>query len=447
MTSRLRSAAPATAVTAGFLAVLIGVTSSVAIVATAAQAAGATPKQLTSWMLALGVGMGVTCLGLSLRYKAPVITAWSTPGAALLATGLHGVSMAQAIGAFLFSAVLIVLSGVTGWFARVMDRIPVSLASALLAGVLVQFGTGLFTKMQESLVVVLPMFAVYLLGRRWLPRYAVIAALVVGVAVSAAQGALSLRGLHLEIAEPVFVRPEFSWQVLVGVGLPLYVVTMASQNLPGVAVLRNAGYRTPISPLLTWTGVVNALLAPFGCFGLNLAAITAAICTGEEAHRDPRKRYAAGVWAGVFYLAVGLFGGVVGWLLSTMPTALVMGIAGLGLLGTIGGSLNSALSDERTREAAVITFLATASGMTLFGIGSTFWGLLAGVLAAAVLNWRRRAATPPPPQKQDASQQRQEEEAEEAEEARQGEAVLVPANGAEGERPHRQETAARDTAG
>ncbi|MFF4604400.1 benzoate/H(+) symporter BenE family transporter [Streptomyces sp. NPDC001339] len=396
MTQRIRSAAPATAVTAGFLAVLIGVTSSVAIVAAAAQAAGATHAQLTSWMMALGIGMGVTCLGLSLRYKAPVITAWSTPGAALLATGLSGVPMAQAVGAFLFSAVLVVLSGVTGWFARIMDRIPVSLASALLAGVLVQFGTGLFTKMQESLVVVLPMFAVYLLTKRWLPRYAVIGALAVGVAITAAQGSFTTSGLNLALAEPVFVRPEFSWQVLVGVGLPLYVVTMASQNLPGVAVLRNAGYRTPISPLLTWTGIVNALLAPFGCFGLNLAAITAAICTGEEAHRDPRKRYLAGVWAGLFYLVVGLFGGVVGWLLSTLPTALVMGIAGLGLLGTIGSSLSSALSDERTREASVITFLATASGMTLFGIGSTFWGLLAGILATIVLNWRRRPAPTPP---------------------------------------------------
>ncbi|WP_044365122.1 benzoate/H(+) symporter BenE family transporter [Streptomyces natalensis] len=395
---RLRSAAPATAVTAGFLAVLIGVTSSVAIVVSAARAAGATHDQLTSWMLALGIGMGVTCLGLSLRYKAPVVTAWSTPGAALLATSLHGVSMAEAVGAFLFSAVLILLSGLTGGFERVMDRIPVPLASALLAGVLLQFGIGLFTKMQESLTVVLPMFAAYLLCKRRLPRYAVIGALLIGVAVSAAQGSWKLGGLHLSLAEPTFVQPEFSWHVIVGVGLPLYVVTMASQNLPGVAVLRNAGYQTPVSPLLTWTGLVNALLAPFGCFGLNLAAITAAICNGEEAHRDPRKRYVAAVWAGVFYLVVGLFGGVVGWLLTAMPASLVMGIAGLGLLGTIGGSLTSALSDERTREAAVITFLATASGMTLFGIGSTFWGLLAGVLAAVVLTWRRRTATATPPE-------------------------------------------------
>ncbi|WP_240003260.1 benzoate/H(+) symporter BenE family transporter [Streptomyces cinnamoneus] len=389
----IRAVAPPSAVTAGFLAVLIGFTSSVAIVITAAETAGATSAQLTSWIFALGIGMGVTCVGLSLRYRAPVVTAWSTPGAALLATGLHGVSMPQAVGAFILSAVLVVVSGVTGWFERVMDKIPVPLASALLAGVLVQFGTGLFTKMQQNFAVVFPMFAVYLLCRRWLPRYAVIGALAIGIAASACQGSWRLGGLHLGLAEPVFVRPEFSWQVLVGVGLPLYVVTMASQNLPGVAVMRNAGYRTPVSPLLTWTGVVTALLAPFGCFGLNLAAITAAICMGEEAHEDPRRRYLAAVWAGLFYVTVGLFAGVVGWLLTAMPTALIMGIAGLGLLGTIGGSLSAALADEGMREPAVVTFLATASGMTLFGIGSTFWGLLAGVLATAVLRSRRRTAT------------------------------------------------------
>ncbi len=396
----IRSAAPVTAVAAGFLATLIGVTSSVAIVFTAARAAGADTAQLDSWVLALGVGMGVTCIGLSLRHRAPVVTAWSTPGAALLATSLHGVTMAEAVGAFLFSAALITLSGVTGWFERIMDRIPVALASALLAGVLVQFGTGLFGQMEDNFLVVFTMFAVYVAGRRWLPRYAVIVALVAGVMATGAQGSWKLGGFHASLAAPSFVRPEFSWQVLVGVGLPLFVVTMASQNLPGVAVLRNAGYDTPVSPLLTWTGCVNFLLAPFGCFGLNLAAITAAICTGEEAHPDPRKRYTAGVWAGVFYLLIGIFGGAVGWLLTAMPQALVLGIAGIGLLGTIGSSLTSSLADVNMREPAVVTFLATASGFTLLGIGSTFWGLCAGVLTAVVAGWRRRPAKTAPVQRQ-----------------------------------------------
>ncbi len=389
---RVQHAFPLSAVTAGLIAVMVGVTSSAAIVFTAAEAAGASPGQIASWMLALGVGMAVTCVGLSLRYKAPVVTAWSTPGAALLAVGLDGVTMAQAVGAFLFSAALITLSGVTGWFERVMDRIPVPLAAGLLAGVLLQFGVGLFTSMEGDFAVVFAMFAVYLLCRRWLPRYAVLLSLLSGGLVAAAQGSLRLGSVDLALAAPVFVAPEFSWQVLVSVGLPLFVVTMASQNLPGVAVLRGDGYRVPISPVIGWTGATNLVLAPFGCYGMNLAAITAAICTGPQAHPDPERRYLAGVWAGVFYLCVGLFGATVASLLATLPSTLVLAIAGLGLLGTIGGSLASAMSDEGSREAAVVTFLATASGFTLFGVGSAFWGLLAGVLTLVVTRSFRSTA-------------------------------------------------------
>ncbi|MGW3200387.1 benzoate/H(+) symporter BenE family transporter [Streptomyces sp. NPDC001118] len=393
----LRRAAPPSAVAAGLIAVVVGITSSAAIVFTAARAAGADQAQLTSWMLALGIGMGVTCIGLSLRYRAPVVTAWSTPGAALMATSLHGATMAQAVGAFLLSAALITVCGVTGWFERGMDRIPVPLAAGLLAGVLLEFGTRLFSSMHGSFAVVFPMFAAYLLSRRWLPRYAVIAALVTGVVAAAAEGSLHLGGVEFHVASPVFTAPEFSWRVLISVGLPLFVVTMASQNLPGVAVLRNDGYHVPVSPLISWTGGVNLLLAPLGLFGLNLAAITAAICTGPEAHENPRRRYTAAVWAGIFYLCVGIFGGAVGSLLTALPPALVAGIAGLGLLGTIGGSLSTALSDERWREAAVVTFLTTASGVTLLGIGSAFWGLLAGLCTAFVTHTRQRPAPPTPP--------------------------------------------------
>ncbi|CAL9556188.1 Inner membrane protein YdcO [Nocardiopsis dassonvillei] len=386
------SVAPLPAVTAGLVAVLVGVTSSAAIVFTAAEAAGADPGQIASWMLALGVGMAVTCVGLSLRHRAPVVTAWSTPGAALLAVGLDGVTLAQAVGAFVFSAALITLSGVTGWFEKVMDRIPVPLAAGLLAGVLLQFGIGLFASFQGDPALVAAMFAVYLAARRWAPRYAVPAALVAGGAVAAWTGSLDLSGVTPRPAVPVLVVPEFSWQVLVSVGVPLFVVTMASQNLPGVAVLRNDGYRVPVSPLIGWTGATNLVLAPFGCFGMNLAAITAAICTGPQAHPDRDRRFLAGVWAGVFYLVVGVFGATVAALLVALPPALIAAIAGLGLLGTIGGSLSSALSDERSREAALVTFLATASGMTFLGIGSAFWGLVAGALTWAV-TVRRRART------------------------------------------------------
>ncbi|WP_330242024.1 benzoate/H(+) symporter BenE family transporter [Streptomyces sp. NBC_00525] len=397
---RVRAAAPPSAVAAGLIAVLVGVTSSAALVFTAAKAAGADAREISSWMLALGVGLAFTCAGLSLRHRAPVVTAWSTPGAALLTTGLVGVSMPQAVGAFIFSGLLILVSGVTGWFARVMSRIPVPLAAALLAGVLLRFCTGLFSTMEHSFAVAFPMFAAYLLGRRLLPRYAVLVALAAGVVATLFTGGWRTGGVHLSLATPVFTAPEFDWRVLVSVGAPLFVVTMASQNLPGVAVLRASGYQVPVSPLMTWTGAANALLAPFGAFGLNLAAITAAICTGEEAHPDRGKRYLAAVWAGFFYLCVGLLGATVASLLTAMPHELVMAIAGIGLLATIESSLASALADKESREAAVVTFLATASGVTLLGIGSAFWGLLAGLVtgAAASLGRPRRPgpATPVP---------------------------------------------------
>ncbi|WP_372346295.1 benzoate/H(+) symporter BenE family transporter [Streptomyces sp. KL116D] len=397
--TRLRTVAPPSAVAAGLIAVTVGVTSSAALVFTAARAAGADAREISSWMLALGVGLAVTCFGLSLRFRAPVVTAWSTPGAALLATSLSGVSMAKAVGAFAFSGLLILLSGVTGWFARVMDRIPVPLASALLAGVLLQFGTGLFAEMDGSFAVAFPVFALYLLARRLVPRYAVLIALGAGVAASVLTGGWHLEKVRLSLAQPVFTAPAFDWKVLVSVGVPLFVVTMASQNLPGVAVLRASGYDVPVSPLLTWTGAAQTVLAPFGAFGLNLAAITAAICTGDEAHPDRRRRYLAAVWAGVFYLCVGLLGATVASLLTAMPHALVLSIAGVGLLATIEASLSTALSDPTAREAAVVTFLATASGVTLLGIGSAFWGLLAGVLTSviATAGRRRKRVTAPIP--------------------------------------------------
>lgn len=375
---------------AGFVTVLVGFTSSAAIVFQAAEAAGATPAQISSWMWALGIAMGVTCIGLSLRYRAPVVTAWSTPGAALLVTALAGVSLEQATGAFIFCAVLILLAGVTRGFERVMDRIPPGIAAAMLAGVLVRFGIEVFVAMGQRFGLVFAMFAAYLLARRLLPRYAVLLVLALGSAVAAAQGLLNFDTLRLEMATPVFTMPLFDWQTMIGVGVPLFVVTMTSQNVPGVAVMRAAGYgKVPASPVVGWTGAVSLVLAPFGCYAINLAAITAAICMGREAHEDPAKRYLASVFAGVFYLLVGVFGATVGALFAAFPRELVLAVAGLALFGTIGGGLATAMKDEAQREPALVTFLVTASGLSLGGIGSAFWGVVAGGLALWVLNWRR----------------------------------------------------------
>lgn len=375
---------------AGFVTVLVGFTSSAAIVFQAAQALEATPAEIGSWMGALGLGMGITSIGLSLRYRAPVATAWSTPGAAMLITTAAGVPMAEAIGAFLLSAVVLTIAGFSGWFERMIDRIPVPIASAMLAGVLFRFGLDLFVAMKTQFAMTFAMFCTYLIFRRVLPRYAVVAALVLGMAIAAVQGLLQLDGIRLEFAQLIFTSPQFTWQSFIGVALPLFVVTMASQNVPGIAIMRASGYHTPISPLIGWTGAATLVLAPFGGYTLCLAAITAAICMGREAHEDPSRRYMAAVFAGLFYLLVGLFGATVGSVFAAFPTELVLAIAGLALLGTIGNGLATALSHEADREPALITFLVTVSGVALLGIGSAFWGLVAGALAIAIRQLSRQ---------------------------------------------------------
>lgn len=378
------------AILAGFVTVLVGFTSSAALVFQAGHALGATAAQMASWMWALGIGMGITCIVLSLRYRVPVVTAWSTPGAAMLITSAAGVPMAEAIGAFIVCALLMALSGFSGWFERALKRIPLSLASGMLAGVLLRFGLDVFVSLQHALAMVLSMCVVYLLGRRFLPRYAVILALVVGTVVAAAQGELHFERFELAIATPVWIEPSFSLSAMVGIALPLFMVTMASQNIPGVAVIRASGYEAPISPLIGWISTVTLLLAPFGAYALNLAAITAAICMGREAHEDSQRRYVAAVAAGVFYLLIGVFGATVAALFSALPKTLILAIAGLALLGTIGNGLATAMRDEQEREAALITFLVTASGLTLWGIGSAFWGLVAGGVASLVLHSQPR---------------------------------------------------------
>ncbi|VTU40934.1 Inner membrane protein YdcO [Variovorax sp. PBS-H4] len=376
--------------TAGFVAVLVGFTSSVAIVFQAAQAFGATPEIISSWMWALGLGMGLTSAVTSLWWRKPVMIAWSTPGAAVLAVAGAGYGMGEAVGAFIVCALLITVAGATGWFERVMNRIPMALASALLAGVLARFGLEAFLAARTALPLVLLMLLCYLVARRLLPRYAVPLTLLAAVVFVAGRGELAWSAVHFSAAAPVFTLPVFSWQAVVSLALPLFVVTMASQNLPGVAAIRAAGYELPISKLITISGLATLVLAPFGAFALNLSAITAAICMGREAHEDPARRYTAAVSCGAIYVVIGLFGAAVTGLLTAFPKELVAGIAGLALLGTIGSGLAAAVRDESHREAALITFLVTLSGLTLAGIGSAFWGVVAGALALAIQQLGRK---------------------------------------------------------
>ena len=381
------------AATAGFVAVLVGFTSSVAIVFQAATSLGATPAQISSWMWALGLGMGLCTLLPSLWLRQPVMVAWSTPGAAVLATAgiAGGFGMAEATGAFIVCAALITLFGITGWFERLLSRIPMPIASALLAGVLTRFGLDAFVALKSAFTLVLLMLAAYLIGRRLWPRYAVPGVLAVGVVFAAVNGQLHLGSVHWGLTMPVFTAPEFSWRATVSLALPLFVVTMASQNLPGVAAIRAANYDMPISKIVTLTGLATLVLAPFGAFALNLSAITAAICMGREAHPDPDKRYMAAATCGLIYCVVGLYGAAVTGVLTAFPRELVVAIAGLALLGSIGGGLALALKEDAHREAALITFLVTLSGVSLAGIGSAFWGVVAGALALFVQQWRPRS--------------------------------------------------------
>lgn len=373
-------------VIAGFVAVLVGYTSSAAIIFQAAEAAGATAGQIGGWLSMLGLGMGVTSIGLSLYYRTPVVTAWSTPGAALLVTSLPGTSINEAIGVFVFATGLILLCGVTGLFARLMHYIPQALSAAMLGGILLRFGLNAFTSLQSNFALAGTMCLVYLLAKRAMPRYAVVLALAAGLIVAGLQGDIALHGQTLTFATPEFVMPHFTLSSIVGIGIPFFVVTMASQNAPGIATLKAHGYNLPVSPLITWTALTALILAPFGGFTVCIAAITAAICMGEDIHPDPKKRYMAAVAAGVFYLIAGVFGGSIGMIFTALPEALIHTIAGLALLGTIAGSLYRALENEQQRDAAIITFLITASGVTLLGVGSAFWGLAGGVITHLILS-------------------------------------------------------------
>ncbi|MBE7928637.1 benzoate/H(+) symporter BenE family transporter [Pseudomonas saudiphocaensis] len=379
-------------IVAGFIAMLTGYTSSLVLMFQAGQGAGLSSGEISSWIWSLSIGMAICSIGLSLRYRTPVVIAWSTPGAALLISSLPGVPYGEAIGAFIFASALIALCGLTGSFERLMRRVPASLAAALLAGVLFNIGIEIFRAVEVQPLLVLGMFFGYLLAKRLVPRYAVLTALVIGCALAGVLGLLDFRQLSLEIAAPVWTTPALSFAAIFSIGIPLFVIAMASQNMPGLAVLRAEGYQVPASPLISVTGVASVLLAPFGSHGIHLAAITMAICSGPEAHPDPQRRYTAAVWCGVFYGIAGIFGATLAALFASFPAALVLSIAALALLGSIGSGLTQAMHLPREREAALITFMVTASGLTLFGIGSALWGLVAGVLTLWILNGHKTAS-------------------------------------------------------
>ncbi|EPW9154659.1 BenE family transporter YdcO [Escherichia coli] len=376
---------------AGFLAVLIGYASSAAIIWQAAIVAGATTAQISGWMTALGLAMGVSTLTLTLWYRVPVLTAWSTPGAALLVTGLQGLTLNEAIGVFIVTNALIVLCGITGLFARLMRIIPHSLAAAMLAGILLRCGLQAFASLDGQFTLCGSMLLVWLATKAVAPRYAVIAAMIIGIVIVIAQGDVVTTDVVttdvvFKPVLPTYITPDFSFAHSLSVALPLFLVTMASQNAPGIAAMKAAGYSAPVSPLIVFTGLLALVFSPFGVYSVGIAAITAAICQSPEAHPDKDQRWLAAAGAGIFYLLAGLFGSAITGMMAALPVSWIQMLAGLALLSTISGSLYQALHNERERDAAVVAFLVTASGLTLVGIGSAFWGLIAGGVCYVVLN-------------------------------------------------------------
>lgn len=379
------------AVTAGFLAVLVSYSGPLIIFFQAAQSADISPAMMTSWVWAVSIGAAVSGIGLSLWLKVPVVTAWSAPGTALLVTLFPEITLNEAIGAYLTAAVILLLIGLSGGFDRLLQAIPRGIAGAMMAGILFQFGVGVFHSIESAPALALGMIAAYLVLKRLFSRYCLVLLLGVGIALAASLEGASLEGVTLSLATPTLIAPAWSWHATLSLALPLVLVSLTGQFLPGMTIMRNAGYLTPARPIITVTGLTSLATACFGGITTVIAAITAALCTSPEAHDDPSKRYVAGVTNGVFYLIGGTFAGTIVALFAALPGTFIAVLAGLALVGAIGSNLEAAVTATDHREASLLTFLATASGMSFLGMGSAFWGVVIGTAAYLVLHrpWQR----------------------------------------------------------
>lgn len=374
------------AVVAGFLAVLISYSGPLAIFFQAGSRAGISPEMMTSWVWAISMGAAISGIVLSVWLKAPVVTAWSAPGTALLVALFPELSLNEAVGAYITAAAIIFIIGISGTFDVFVRAIPKGIAAGMMAGILFQFGIGAFTAIETTPALAIGMLASYVIFRRLVPKYTLVLLLVTGVLLALVLEGASLSGVRWNLAVPQFIAPEWTLSATLSLAIPLVLVSLTGQFLPGMAILRGAGYPVKARPVIGVTSLVSLPMAFFGGITTVVAAITAAICTGKDAHEDPRKRYVSGVFNGVFYLVGGLFAGTIVSLFTSLPAAFVAVLAGLALLGAIAGNLSSALEDAVHREASLITFVVTASGMSLFGLSSAFWGVVIGYACYLVLN-------------------------------------------------------------
>jgi len=374
------------AIVAGFLAVLVSYSGPLAILFQAGASAGISDEMMTSWVWAISMGAAVSGIILSIWLKAPVVTAWSAPGTALLVALFPELSLNEAVGAYITAAVIIFIIGVSGTFDTFVRAIPKGIAAGMMAGILFQFGVGAFTAIETTPALAIGMLLSYVVFRRLFPKYTLVLLLIAGVILAVVLEGASLSGVRWSIAVPQFIEPEWNLGSTLSLAIPLVLVSLTGQFLPGMAILQGAGYSVRAKPIIGVTSLVSLPMAFFGGITTVVAAITAAICTGKDAHEDPSRRYVAGVFNGVFYLVGGLFAGTIVSLFTSLPAAFVAVLAGLALLGAIAGNLFAALEDASHREASLITFIVTASGMSVFGLSSAFWGVVIGYGCYLVLN-------------------------------------------------------------
>ncbi|MGK5077558.1 benzoate/H(+) symporter BenE family transporter [Janthinobacterium sp. HLX7-2] len=382
------------AITAGFLAVLISYSGPLIIFFQAAKSAQVAPEMIASWVWAISIGAGLSGIALSWWFKVPVVTAWSAPGTALLVTLFPEMSLNQAVGAYITAAVILFLIGMSGYFDKLMRAIPKGIACAMMAGILFQFGVGAFQSVKSAPALAFGMIVAYIFFKRLFPRYCLVLLLATGVALAVGLEGANLHGVTMTLAKPIFIQPEWTWHATLSLAIPLVLVSLTGQLLPGMAILRSSGYNTPARPLIASLSLVSVAVAFFGGITIVIAAITAALCTSKEAHEDHDKRYIAGIANGVFYLLGACFAGTIVLLFTSLPNTFIAVLAGLALIGAISSNILGAVHDADHREASMITFLATASGMSIGGLGSAFWGVAIGSLAYLVLHkpWRARPA-------------------------------------------------------
>ncbi|RSO56441.1 benzoate transporter BenE [Acinetobacter lactucae] len=381
------------ATVAGFLAVLISYSGPLIIFFQAAQRAHVSTDMMVSWIWGISIGAAVSGIYLSIKYKTPVITAWSAPGTALLVTLFPNVSLNEAVAAYITSAIVIFLIGVTGYFDKLLKWIPQDVAAGMMAGILFQFGIGLFTASDSMPFIVFSMLIVFLIAKRLMPRYTMIWVLAAGVLLSLILGKMNPVDVSFNLAIPQWISPEWTWNSTLNLAVPLILVSLTGQFLPGMAIMKLSGYDTPAKPIITVTSIASLAVACVGGITIVLASITAALCMGKDAHELKEKRYIAGIANGIFYILGGLFAGSIVMLFSLLPKELVAALAGLALLGAIASNISVAMKNDSQRDAALITFLATASGMHFLGLSSVFWGICIGVIAHFILTPRSTPAT------------------------------------------------------